>query len=545
MRNALQVVTQICQSHQITALDDFIGSCRLFADEEVLNVAILGRFKAGKSSFLNHLLGQQLLPVGAIPVTAVVTELEYGPHDEAQVVFKDGRTKQISPERIGDFISETENPENCKQAVRVRLALRSMAQYRGIRFVDTPGLESVLEHNTEASLDWLPNVGLALVAVGVDPPLSRHDIELMRKLGRYTTNISLLLTKIDLLDESERSQVEDFVRKQLARYWDREVSVFPYSTRPRFEHLRARIDQDLLLGARADAADHHATILRHKIDSLLCESSEYLNLALKAAERDESEREQLRRSIIGEKQYLDDTRQALRLIARHAAGTSRAAFEKILQNDERPVRERLLAALDEEFPFNTSSLSVATEHFEGWLGAAVTREMGTLSNRHRAEFVDPIRRVSRQLSQSLQDFRNRLSERAFSALDVPLRTSEMELHVQEPGSPDVRVGKIFDRSWELLSFVLPMWAIGELLKRHFRRKVADVVLINLSRLATQWEEVVNASTSALEKEAIRRLDGLVGTIDKLIASAEQETPRIRSDLIKLKALRGALGRADS
>jgi hypothetical protein len=120
--------------------------------------------------------------------------------------------------------------------------------------------------------------------------------------------------------------------------------------------------------------------------------------------------------------------------------------------------------------------------------------------------VEPIRRVSRQLSQSLQDFRKRLSERALSALGVPLRTNEIELHVQEPGSPDdVRVGKIFDRSWELLSFILPMWAIGGFLKRHFRRKVADVVFMNLSRLAGQWEQVVNESISALEKEAIRRL----------------------------------------
>ena len=134
VRNALQIVAQICQSHQITALDDFIESCRMFAHEEILNVAILGRFKAGKSSFLNHLLGRQLLPAGAIPVTAVVTEIEYGPHDRAEVVFKDGNTEQISPERISDFISETENPANFKQVLRVRLEMRSMAPCRGIRF---------------------------------------------------------------------------------------------------------------------------------------------------------------------------------------------------------------------------------------------------------------------------------------------------------------------------------------------------------------------------------------------------------------------------
>ena len=183
---------------------------------------------------------------------------EYGPHDRAEVEFRDGKTEEIPPGRVSGFISEAENPENFKQAVRVRLELRSMARYRGIRFVDTPGLESVLEHNTEASLEWLPNVGLALVAVGVDPPLSQHDIELIRKLGRFTPDISLLLTKIDLLDDGERSQVEDFVRKQLARYWEHPVSVFPYSTRPGFEHLRTNIDRKLLSGVRTESGGRQA-----------------------------------------------------------------------------------------------------------------------------------------------------------------------------------------------------------------------------------------------------------------------------------------------
>ena len=542
---ALETVSLVCRRYQIATLDDFVESCRAFSRDELLNVAVLGRFKAGKSSFLNCVIGRPLLPVGAIPVTAVVTEIEYGPRDRAEVTFEDGSVERISPEQTAEYVSEAQNPENVKRVVRVRLELTSMSQYRGIRFVDTPGLESVLEHNTDASLEWLPNVGLALVAVGVDPPLSQHDVELIRKLDRYTPNVSLLLTKADLLDEGDRAQVEDFVRKQLARYWDHPVSVFPFSTRPGFENLRARIDQELLSGARSGASDHHAAILRHKIDSLLEECAEYLSLALKAAERDESEREQLRQSILGQQESIDDTRQALRLMARHGMATSRAAFEKILYEEEKPVREKLLAALGGKFPAWTASLAEAARRFEEWLGGEVTKEMSTLSERHRTEFVEPIRRVGRQLTQSLQDFRNRLSERALIALGVPLRTSELELPIHEPTAPDTRVGRIFDRDWALISFLLPMWAIKGLVKRHFRRMVADVVFMNLSRLATQWEEAVGGSISTLEKEALRRLDGLVATIEKLIASAERETPQIRADLSSLEELRSALERTDS
>ena len=540
VQEALGTVEDLCKRHEISALEDFLESCRTFAQEKTLNIAVLGRFKAGKSSFLNHLLGRPLLPIGVIPVTSVVTEIQWGPHERAEIRFADGRRDQVPVSRIGDFVSESQNPENSKQVARVRVDLPSMDRYRGIRFVDTPGLESVFEHNTDTSLEWLPNVGLALVAVGVDPPLSQHDIELIRNLSRYTPNISLLLTKVDVLDETERVQVREFVQRQLAGYWNDAVPVFPYSVRPGFEHLRAELDGSLLSQVRAEAGEQRAAILLHKLDSLLTECADYLNVALKAAEVADSEREVLRRKILGEKESLDDTRLALKLIVRHATGTTRTTFEAFLRLDELPIRQKLQASLDHEFPSWAQSLRIATEKFDDWLRLVLTSEMAELSKKHQSDFVEPVRRVSRQLSQSLQDFRNRLSERTLETLGVPLRTTEMELHTENPRSPDVRVGKMFDRNWELLSWLLPISLVKGVVLKHHHRKVEDLIFTNLSRLASQWEDIVNASLLALEKESIRRLDGLIGTIEKLIASAGQQAPQIRGDIQRLEELRRRL-----
>ena len=537
VNDVLDMVEALCGRYGIAALNDFLESCRGFALEKTLNIAVLGRFKAGKSSFLNQLFGRPLLPVGVIPVTAIVTEIQWGSQELATIEFADGRKKCVSVERIGEFISENENPENARQVARVRVELPSLERFRGIRFVDTPGLESVFEHNTESSLEWLPNVGLALVAVGVDPPLSQHDIELIRSLSRYTPNISLLLTKVDLLDAGERDQVQEFVRKQLARYWNDAVPVYPYSVRPGFERLRADLDDSLLSQLRAEAGEQRAAILRHKLDSLLSECADYLNVALTAAEIADSERDALRRKILGQKESLDDTRLALKLIVRHAIGNTRSTFEALLKPNELPVRNKLEASLEHEFPAWTRSLRVAMEKFDDWLSLVLTSEMAELSRMHRNEFVEPVRRTSRQLSQSLQDFRNRLSERMLETLGVPLRTTEMDLQTADPKSPDVRVGKIFDRNWELLSWLLPMGLVKGVVLKHYQRKVEELVFANLSRLATQWQEIANASLSALEKESLRRLDGLIGTIEKLIASAGQQAPQIREDLQRLEELR--------
>jgi ribosome biogenesis GTPase A len=158
VQDALRTIEVLCRRHEVSALEDFLESCRTFAQEKTLNIAVLGRFKAGKSSFLNHLLGRPLLPIGVIPVTSVVTEIQWGPHERAEILFADGRRDQVPLGRIADYISESHNPENSKQVARVCVELPSMDRYRGIRFVDTPGLESVFEHNTDASLEWLPAV---------------------------------------------------------------------------------------------------------------------------------------------------------------------------------------------------------------------------------------------------------------------------------------------------------------------------------------------------------------------------------------------------
>ncbi len=534
---------EIAGRYGVSALTPLVSSCRAFARDRVLNVAVLGRFKAGKSSFLNRLLGRDLLPVGVVPVTSVVTEIRYGPKERAEVRYLDGRAHEAPLEDIGAYIDETRNPENHKRVALVTVELPALGRFRGVRFVDTPGLESVLSHNTDASLGWLPNVGLAIVAVGVDPPLSQRDIELIRQLSRYTPNISLLLTKVDTLEESEWRQVEDFVRKQLARHWDGSVPVYPYSIRPGYEALQKSFEEALVSRAVEHSDEERRAILARKVETLLRECAEYLAVALKSAEADDSAREALKRRILGEKRSLDDSKLSLRLIVRHTAANAREEFARMLEAHEHEIAARLVSEFERQFPAWTKSLSVAAREFGAWLEAAVTEEMVSLSNSHRRDFLDPLHRVGRQLSQSLQDFRNRICERTMEALGVPLRTTEVEIEARVPRSPDIRIGRLFDREWELISFLIPMSLAKGIVRRHFRMTIAGVVFKNLSRLASQWEKSVNTALYAMDKEAAGRLEDLIGTIERLIAGGGEKAPRIHDDLSRLDSLRQTLGAA--
>src|ERR1700683_5841055 len=113
-RLSLDLAAEIAARYRISALSGLIASVRASAAQDDIGVAVVGRFKAGKSSFLNHFLGRSFLPVGVVPVTAVITQVRYGPREEARVHRRDGRDAAVPLDRIGSYVSEKENPENVK-----------------------------------------------------------------------------------------------------------------------------------------------------------------------------------------------------------------------------------------------------------------------------------------------------------------------------------------------------------------------------------------------------------------------------------------------
>src|SRR5208283_5578047 len=149
---ALDLVEEVAARYDISDLSGLLAGARALAGENEISVAVLGRFKAGKSSFLNHFLGRNFLPVGVVPVTSVVTKIRYGPHEEARVHHDDGRDPEVPLDGIGRYISERTNPENTREVVMITVELPELRRFRGLQFVDTPGLDSALSHNTQTSL---------------------------------------------------------------------------------------------------------------------------------------------------------------------------------------------------------------------------------------------------------------------------------------------------------------------------------------------------------------------------------------------------------
>src|SRR6266704_577380 len=146
-----------------------------------LEVAVVGEFKRGKSTLLNALIQVEVLPAGVLPLTAVPTVLERG-DPVCLVAFGDGHTEEHDLEAVAEFVTEERNPGNRLGVQRVVVRLHAPLLDEGVRLVDTPGVGSVLEHNTRATDAYLPSLDAAILVTSADPPISKGERALLERL---------------------------------------------------------------------------------------------------------------------------------------------------------------------------------------------------------------------------------------------------------------------------------------------------------------------------------------------------------------------------
>jgi GTPase Era involved in 16S rRNA processing len=184
-------------------------------DEDRLNLVVLGEFKRGKSTLVNALLEHDVVPTGVLPLTAAVIAVRHGPAPRLLVEFADGKTHEARLEEVGDFATETGNPENRRRVRLVTIEVPSPLLAAGLQLVDTPGIGSVFAHNTETALGFLGQVDAGLFTLAADQPLSVTEEELIREASERLPRLFFALNKIDRLDLTERGEVTEFVRGRL------------------------------------------------------------------------------------------------------------------------------------------------------------------------------------------------------------------------------------------------------------------------------------------------------------------------------------------
>jgi len=167
-----------------------------------LVISVIGQFKRGKTSFINAVLEAAVLPVGIIPVTSVATKIQYG-EALAEVHFKTGDHQIVALDQVVGYIAEQQNPNNQKGVSFVNLFLPDDFLRAGITLVDTPGVGSIHQNNTDEAYAFMRDSDAIIFMLSVDSPINEIEREFLTEARNYAAKFYFAINKTDTISPSD------------------------------------------------------------------------------------------------------------------------------------------------------------------------------------------------------------------------------------------------------------------------------------------------------------------------------------------------------
>lgn len=444
-------------------------------------LAVLGQFKRGKSTLLNALLREAVLPTGVVPVTAIPTFLEVAESLRLRVSNHAGQVDEMPVtgipelrERLNALVTEDANPENRLGIARVDVHLPSKFLASGLVLIDTPGVGSTFRHNTTAADAVLPECDATLFVVSPDPPITEVEIQFLSRIRETVVRLIVVLNKVDTLEPDERETATAFLRRMLSEQAgiNGETPIFRVSARGAlraleagdagaleasgFPALEAHLTQFL---AHEKQATLHAAVAR-KASALLTELQLETEIALKALRLPLEDLEQRMASFDeAAKRFEVERRAAADLLA----GDRLRALQELEADAER-LRDQSRRVLEREM--------------DDALGADAhaDRATGILTNVIIAHFDAALKTCVREFSEKIENLFGSHAHRADELINLVRQTAAnlLDIPFREAASSDAFEPKR-DPFWVTAGRTVglnpfPSGALDHLLPASIRRK---------------------------------------------------------------------------
>jgi small GTP-binding protein len=186
--------------------------------DQLFLLVIAGEFNSGKSSFINALLGEQVLPEGVTPTTDRINLLRWGP--------------SVSEHAREDYLLERTHPADV---------------LRELNIVDTPGTNAVVRRHEELTRDFVPRSDLVLFVTSADRPFTESERQFLEQIRAWGKKIVLIINKADIFSTAdELMQVTSFVAENATTLLGHAPDIFAVSAR-QAQQARADANADTAL----------------------------------------------------------------------------------------------------------------------------------------------------------------------------------------------------------------------------------------------------------------------------------------------------------
>ncbi len=172
--------------------------------DELFLLVVVGEFNAGKSAFINALLGRRILTEGVTPTTTQITLLKYG---ELQ-------------------------PADEPPAGDVAVVTYPLDWLRDVNIVDTPGVNAILRQHQQITESFVPRADLILFITSADRPFSESERAFLQRIREWGKKVIFVINKIDILQsDADVERIVNFVQVNGRELLGRNPTIYPISAR--------------------------------------------------------------------------------------------------------------------------------------------------------------------------------------------------------------------------------------------------------------------------------------------------------------------------
>ena len=211
------------------------------------HLVVVGEFNHGKSTFVNALLGGNILPVGVRRATAVIHHLEYSAEPKAEVVHTSGKREPLSFEAVRNFqvggkdaphhaVGEAHAPAGEDEVKHLEVGYPAELLRERIVLVDTPGVNDLSLQRADITYSYIPKSDAVLFLLDAGQPLKESERVFLQEklLAQSRDKIIFVVTKKDIWDAGEQVQALNYIRTELAKLVKAPV-LFPVSSEKALE----------------------------------------------------------------------------------------------------------------------------------------------------------------------------------------------------------------------------------------------------------------------------------------------------------------------
>lgn len=234
------------------AMPQFAENLKQLSDKvnnDSFKIQIVGTFKNGKSTFINALLGEDILPTQALPCTAVINEIKYGEVKRAVLHFRnplpnkllecipdatmkymqDNGMKDIPPmdidyDEINKYVVIPTDGDPDEISLEspyktVELFYPSPLLKEGVEIIDSPGLNEA-DERTNVTLEYLDKADAIIFLLDATKACAKDEMDMIEDIlvAKGFDDMFFVVNRIDMIRRQERDDIKRFVEKKVDQF---------------------------------------------------------------------------------------------------------------------------------------------------------------------------------------------------------------------------------------------------------------------------------------------------------------------------------------